>query len=150
LHYAVGKTECLKAFINSDLKNKKDVLDQKNSCGNTALHLAADQGQQAVITLLCEAKADVNVTNQNGDTAAILAMLAGHLDCLKTLYDADPRVIKVKTKDSRTLLHLAVDNDQPSMVTFLLNIGADATLLNRRRRAIALCSRKNRMFKSIH
>jgi len=130
LHYAVGKTECLKAFINSDLKNKKDVLDQKNSCGNTALHLAADQGQQAVITLLCEAKADVNVTNQNGDTAAILAVFAGHLDCLKALYDADPRVINKKTADGRTLLHLAAEKNQPGIITWLISITTNTNTLN--------------------
>ena len=51
----------------------------------TALHFASDSGHLAVVTHLVNAGADVNVTEDDGETPLMLACSGGHLDVVKLL-----------------------------------------------------------------
>ncbi|KAK8481230.1 hypothetical protein V6N13_016835 [Hibiscus sabdariffa] len=77
LHIAV-KNKRLDVFqVLIRMLRKKDyyrqVMNQKDEDGNTALHIAASSNQPQVLKLLLESKADKHVTNQDGLTALDLA-----------------------------------------------------------------------------
>jgi ankyrin repeat protein len=59
------------------LEHRADV-NAPDQSGETALHLAARGGHEAVVRLLLEYRADVNAPDQSGGTALHLAARGGH------------------------------------------------------------------------
>ncbi|TFK21534.1 ankyrin, partial [Coprinopsis marcescibilis] len=61
----------------------------KTNEGDTALILAADEGRESIVSLLCKSRGvDVNIINQDGRTALALAAYHGRVEIVKTLLDA--------------------------------------------------------------
>ena len=67
-----------KLLIVTHLLKLKDVTNQRDGEGNTALMLAASRGVQEVVELLLSAQADASIANEGGLTALFLAALNGH------------------------------------------------------------------------
>ena len=62
-------------------------INLQNSYGGSALQAASAEGYAGIVIKLCAAKADLKLTDKNGDTALALAEKNGHADCVKALKD---------------------------------------------------------------
>ncbi|CAD7704731.1 unnamed protein product [Ostreobium quekettii] len=105
-------------------------LDEYNSKGQTALQVACELGELAIVSCLLKQGADPNKPTKGwgkgGQTPLWVAAMAGHADCVQTLLTSGTRVnIDMKTRRGLTLLHLAVLMDHPSIVSLLMEHGAD-------------------------
>lgn len=103
-------------------------VNAKNLEGMTSLLNAATEGYVCATKTLLAKGADPLVTLDNGESCIHRAALNGHLEVVEILLDYIP--VDIKTKTMWTPLHLACAQEQKEIVTFLLNKGADATLVN--------------------
>lgn len=98
----------------------------QDSMGQTALHLAVEQGQTKVVQLLltCAGKETVNVRDSIGRTALFKAVESGHSDIVRALLKAS---IDVNARDiyGHAALHPAVESGSESLTILLLSSGAD-------------------------
>ncbi|MDX2030796.1 MAG: ankyrin repeat domain-containing protein [Blastocatellia bacterium] len=120
--------------------------------GNTALHLAAQQGDLPLVKKLLAQGADANARNARspsrgpqgggfnrapaGDVTAIhLAARANHLDVVKALLDAgaDP---KAKADDGTTLLMQAAGSANPEMVALVFPHDSDVKAVTTDKRTL--------------
>ena len=98
--------------------------------GNTALMLAAKQGDTKEMQRLIAAGADVNAANQAGNTALLIAARAGKTNAVKTLLDKGANVNAANQAGSTALLE-AVQAGETSAVKALLAKGANVNAVNR-------------------
>ncbi len=69
-------------------------LNRKNRSGNTALMIAADEGNGYMVDQLIELGADLNIKNLLGETALDIAKSRGHKDIVKELQKAKSKLRK--------------------------------------------------------
>jgi len=91
-----GHTALDYAASNGDMNSiralkDKGALDDKDSGGNTALNRAASRGDIKSIIALSNAGADVNIANNKGDTAQVIAANQGKTDAMQILKLAGQR-----------------------------------------------------------
>jgi len=123
--------------------------------GAPAIHLASFEGHVKVVKLLIDWKADVNIEDDDGNTALSLAVLAGHHVVAKMLLAAmvagypphwrAMRWISTATK----VLHDAVAGGNHAVVKMLLDAGADVDALDEETDATALIRASQRGFNQI-
>ena len=86
---ARGHTKVVQIIINHGNNTKKEVnLTMNNLAGNTALHVACENGHLAIVKLLLgcsEFIRDINAQNANGDTALHLAAHQGNIDIVQQI-----------------------------------------------------------------
>ncbi|XP_033869508.3 nuclear factor NF-kappa-B p105 subunit-like [Acipenser ruthenus] len=95
--------------------------------GNTALHLAAKQGDSEILSLLLqhqEAAKLINLPNSEGLNALHLAVLANSLPSLRQLISYGVDVDECEQSSGRTALHLAVEQENISLAGSLLLEGS--------------------------
>ena len=63
------------------------LLDWSNSGGKTALHVAAQAGNTAFISLLCDWGADLDLTDLQGNTPLHYASAWGHVETIRVLLE---------------------------------------------------------------
>ena len=101
-------------------KGAADV-ETKDSLGRTALHIAADQGFDGLVTLLVESKADVNARDSEQNTPLVLARSHREVDILL----ANKADHSIRNSKGRTLLHDVCSWGQERTVRSLLLAKAD-------------------------
>ena len=117
-------TQAVQQVINneSDISAANRVIDmsfhQSKSKGfdSSLLHAAAQGGHTNIVRYLIKNNASISMLNGGQLTAIQIAAENGHLEVVKTLYDAGAVV------DHTTLYHAAADN-RLEVVEFLLSIG---------------------------
>jgi len=77
-----GDDQTLKRMLET---NPSLDINQKDEFGYTALHLACDRGNLAIVRLLVMRKADQTLKDQDGLTALELAETCGHDEIVKVL-----------------------------------------------------------------
>jgi ankyrin repeat protein len=100
------------------------LVDKKDKNEQTALHWAAEGGHEAVVRLLVDRGADVNVKDKLGLTALYWAAKGGHEAVVRLLVDRRADV-NLKDDDGPTALHQAAAGGHQAMVRLLVDRGAD-------------------------
>lgn len=115
-----GNAHAVTLFLQAGLP--ADTLDKK---GVPLLSLAARQGNKALIKLLLEAGASVNMQSEDrGNTALMDAVAGGYQEVCKLLLEAGTDV-NIKSKDDQTALIIAVGKNDVSGSALLMDHGAD-------------------------
>ena len=70
-----------------------DVNLKAHSNGYTAMHYAADSGDEDLVALLLKHKANVNIADKRGETPLHIAAHEGHEDTVRKLLDAGAAVL---------------------------------------------------------
>ncbi|KAI9787480.1 MAG: hypothetical protein M1839_000009 [Geoglossum umbratile] len=98
-------------------------LNSTDGHGATALHMASDRADEAIVRLLTEAGASVSATDRSGATPLHIASRGGHEEVAWVLLDANADV-KAKTLNKQTALHLASQYGNEATVKLLFEYGA--------------------------
>jgi len=127
LHIAAmcGHVDIARAYIQV-CGDKYDIdIHVKNNNGNTPLHLATQNNREAVVKLLIDAGADVDLQNNNKRTPI------NYTDLNKTIVSmliAAKANVNIQDKDGNTILFNAVDTNNIDTVRMLLEVDADIDL----------------------
>ncbi|XP_063116628.1 nuclear factor NF-kappa-B p105 subunit isoform X2 [Cavia porcellus] len=106
-----------------DLLQAGADLSLLDRLGNSALHLAAKEGQDKILSVLLKhRKAALLMDQPNGEglNAIHIAVTSNSLSCLLLLVAAGADVNAQEQKSGRTALHLAVEQDNVSLAGCLL------------------------------
>ncbi|HEC00676.1 MAG TPA: hypothetical protein ENI91_03185 [Sphingomonadales bacterium] len=101
------------------IRNGVDV-NAVNKIGETALMLAARNGNHEGVKSLLAHNADLKRADNMGRTALIHAAQGGHVECVKYLIDEGSE-IDWKTQEGNTALMLAAGRGHASVVSYLAN-----------------------------
>jgi ankyrin repeat protein len=120
LHTAVqeGSSEDIIAYL---LEKGADINSRNNRI-ETPLHLALTASHKQATQTLTEAGADIFLRNGEGESPLTLAMDMGR-EVFSWIVDA--RNVHAQDRNGSTALHLAVSENHPEIVQYLLTIGAD-------------------------
>ncbi|XP_029416094.1 nuclear factor NF-kappa-B p105 subunit isoform X2 [Nannospalax galili] len=91
--------------------------------GNSALHLAAKEGHDKILSVLLKHRKTahlIDCPNGEGLNAIHIAVMSNNLPCLLLLVAAGADVNAQEQKSGRTALHLAVEHDNISLAGCLL------------------------------
>ena len=94
-------------------------VNQPGNYAETALHLAASQGNLELVKMLLDYQADVQAKNIQGWTPLHLAALTGQIEAIQVLL-ANKAAAEAKDNLLRTPLHLAALTGQVEAVQILL------------------------------
>ncbi|MDC7235830.1 MAG: ankyrin repeat domain-containing protein [Spirochaetales bacterium] len=96
----------------------------------TALHLAAEQGHEGVLSLLMEEGADLDARDKPGNTALHSAVRGGYKNIVTMLLNAGADV-NATDYNSNVPLHMAMTHDNDTeILRILLSAGADVNAKN--------------------
>jgi ankyrin repeat protein len=112
-----------------------EILEIKDTKGQTALHMAAKKNRMNVSAFLLNAGADLEARDSQGRTPALLAAAHGRVRVLGFLLSKKAQ--KATTPEGKTLMHLAASaqrGDPQATVSFLLRCGMSVNVadLNKR------------------
>ena len=123
------KSKLLRFFLSSDEPlNNCMPLDHQNSCGWTALKLAARKGLEKCVEVLIDHEADPDIPDNEEFTAVHNAI--GNPDILKMLATRS-RKIDAANKKGETPLYLAAERGLLESSLVLLEYGADPNIPNK-------------------
>uniref|UniRef100_A0A2K5EKS2 E3 ubiquitin-protein ligase MIB2 n=1 Tax=Aotus nancymaae TaxID=37293 RepID=A0A2K5EKS2_AOTNA len=108
------------------LRRRPEQVDAKNQ-GRTALQLAAYLGQVELVRLLLQARAGVDLPDEEGNTALHYAALGNQPEAARVLLNAGCRVDAINSTQS-TALHVAVQRGFLEVVRTLCERGCDVNL----------------------
>src|SRR3990167_9273172 len=91
--------------------------------GNTALHVAVEEGNKSIVKFLIEKKANLEAKGKNGNTPLSLASFKGHESIVKFLIEKKAN-LEAKGKNGNTPLSLASFKGHESIVKFLIENNA--------------------------
>ena len=108
-------------------------VQDKNSSGDTGLHVACKAGHRNIAELLIRLDADVNIKNRSSFTALHLACFLGHTH-MATLLTQNRADVNIQSEYGETALHLACQcTSQTASVDvsrLLLDAGAGVNMLD--------------------
>ncbi|KAF7144578.1 hypothetical protein RHSIM_Rhsim04G0192800 [Rhododendron simsii] len=131
----------LKDFTGQSTKKllewKKDLINQADEYGWTPLHYAAcnESGQGSVKEQLAMdiSVACITTTNKDGlETALHIAAAHGHVDVMKELLSYNPDCWEMVNSKGQNALHIAVDMNRYSVITYILGMSWVGQLINQK------------------
>lgn len=108
--------------VNTIIQTNPD-LEARGPGRQTALHIAASNGQAEIVKILLEAGANPHVRTESGSTPFYRAARSGSIPTLQLLYDVGSDV-NAATWDAWTPIFEAMENLHVSAVDWLVNAGA--------------------------
>ncbi|KAL8735470.1 MAG: hypothetical protein Q9181_002813 [Wetmoreana brouardii] len=110
-----------------DGSTRSSIQPGSSDDGKTALHLAAEKGEQMVVRVLLDRMQDINVQDKQGRTALYLAVENKHEKVVETLV-ARRHGVDVQDHEGQTALHLAVAGGEEGIVEILLQVDVNLEL----------------------
>ena len=104
--------------------------DEMDRDSNRALHFAARRGDRAMISVLMCARANINVSNQKGETPLLAACRAGHFEICTLLIEKGADA-KMGNREGETPLLAACRAGRDDVCTLLIEKGADVRAARR-------------------
>jgi ankyrin repeat protein len=105
--------------------DKSAVINARNTAGNTALHLAVQQNEEALGGLLLERGADIFATNSAGESPLLLALTGTIREWMLT-----EKALKARDGLGNTALHYAVSWKMDTHIPLIIEKGADPNAMN--------------------
>ncbi|KAM9482173.1 KN motif and ankyrin repeat domain-containing protein 4 isoform 1-T6 [Clarias gariepinus] len=96
-----------------------NINAQAGQSGQTALMLAVSHGRTAMVQVLLDCKADVNIQDQDGSTALMCACEHGHTEIAKLLLDRPECNTNLKDKNGTTALSVAIKFSHSELIELL-------------------------------
>lgn len=128
IHQAVKEKDAAK--VQQLIQGKVDI-NGKDDQGLTALHYASWMGNEEIIRLLINAKANLNASvTDTKDTPLHFAVFNGHFNAVELLLVGGANANAQKA-DGWTPVHLAVAKGQKEILQLLLDKGADVNSVNK-------------------
>lgn len=89
-----SNTQIIAELAKNNPESKDDLLNIQNSAGDTPLHMAVPSypWTATVIKCLIENKANIDQVNNNGETAAYLAVRYNNISCFKYLIELNANI----------------------------------------------------------
>ena len=115
----IGDIEEIKKHLNRD----RNLINQKDVVGYTALHIAALEGHKEIAKLLIEKGADLNIQDVSGVTPLIYAVMNLHNEVAELLIDNNA-ALDIESNHGRTALFYAVEENNKEMQESLIDKGA--------------------------
>ncbi len=116
-----GNEDAAKCII--DVTSNINEVD--DSYQQTALYRAVLKNHPNIVELLIQKGADVNLEDENGQTALWLACLKGPLETVQTITAVDGVFLDIKNDLGWAPLHLAVITNQMPIVKHLVDMGVN-------------------------
>jgi ankyrin repeat protein len=133
LHYAIYEPRMhsthQKLVMVSMLLEAGADINARTDDGYTALDLAAEDGNEALVRLLLDAGANINTPRNRNPQVLILAAYSGKEAVVQMLMDAGAHV-NMQDEDGFSALIAAADGGHVELVRMLLDAGADINLRN--------------------
>ncbi len=104
-------------------------INHQGSYGNTALMKASREGNEAVVSELLEAGADISIKNVDGNQALWLACFGENQNVLNMLIDAGIDIDTQNVNGVTPLMYVS-SSGKEKMVEMLLKAGADVSIQN--------------------
>lgn len=101
------------------LLEKGANVDRPSPSKVTPLHIAMDAGNLAILTLLLDKKVNVNAVDANDFPPIYTAVVQGFNECVKKAVTGLDS-LEFRDNFSRTLLHIALDNENIELASILL------------------------------
>ena len=111
-----GDSNYIKAIISED----PGRINQKDSYGDSLLHLAVREGNVEIINYLVSMGANINIQDLNDETPLHTAVNIGNLDTVIQLV-VNGADINIKDSIGNTPLHDAVENEQIQIAEYLIS-----------------------------
>jgi ankyrin repeat protein/CHAT domain-containing protein len=121
----------LAPVLNAQLHTRATGSLEQDEAGETALHVAASQGQASEVRRLLRSGADINAKSAKGATPLHLAAANGHLEAVEVLLEARASVNETLVDSGETPLLLAIRNHHSEVALRLLKAGADPSAADR-------------------
>ena len=102
--------------INVDFQRNSDGME---CFGESSLHFASIKGMLEVVNRLLEKGADVNMQDEDGETALISACYGKHTAVALALLGVDNINVDLRTNDGESALHTASKNGLAGAWTFV-------------------------------
>ncbi|KAL9704409.1 hypothetical protein quinque_007927 [Culex quinquefasciatus] len=123
-----GFAELVKRLLEED----PSIVNFRTKQKETALHLSAAQGNDAICALLLNANVDKNAVGKNRLTALHVASSKGHFEVASILI-ARGASLTVGDRNLQTPLHLAAQAGHAKIVRLIAKQGFDVNILNKSR-----------------
>lgn len=107
-------------------------VDNQNGDGQTALHIAAAEGDETLLKYFYGVRASASITDHLDRTPMHLAAENGHANIIEILADKFKASIYERTKDGSTLMHIASLNGHAECATMLFKKGVYLHMPNKR------------------
>ena len=111
--------EAYDMFLSANKKHK-DKLANKNSMGNTALHIAALRGVSSITELVMKEGLDPSQPNAAGETPIYIASQEGHAEIITLLKEKNPELLKTKDLKGNNIITAAVINMRDELLDVLI------------------------------
>lgn len=98
-------------------------VDTQNGEGQTSLHIAAAEGDEALVKYFYGVRASASIADNLDRTPMHLAAENGHANIIEILADKFKASIYERTKDGSTLMHIASLNGHAECATMLFKKG---------------------------
>ena len=102
----------------------------EGSCGRTPLHEACLYNSPTVIPLFCADRrcnpGIVNARSERGETALMVAVTEGHLDCVQEMAKIKEVDVSIKNNDGKTPMEVAKETNHKQIVECLEKIFSSA------------------------